>query len=53
MKGFKNTYKRQDWNKPGYTVTTFNRTIGSQENVHPGRKMKVQELIQIQEFLQL
>ena len=39
VKGFKNTYKRQDWNKPGYTVTTFNRTIGSQENVHPGRKM--------------
>ena len=39
VKGFKNTYKRQDWNKPGYTVTTFNRTIGSQENVHPGRKI--------------
>ena len=36
-KGFKNTYKRQEWNKPAYTVTMFNRTIGSQNNVHPGR----------------
>ena len=40
VKGFKNTYKRQDWSKPAYTVTTYNRTIGSQENVHPGRKYK-------------
>ena len=37
-KGFKNTYKRQSWEKPGYTVTMYNRTIGSQNNVHPGRK---------------
>ena len=37
VKGFKNTYKRQSWDKPGYTVTMFNRTIGSQNNVHPGR----------------
>lgn len=36
-KGFKNTYKRQNWEKPGYTVTMYNRTIGSQNNVHPGR----------------
>lgn len=36
-KGFKNTYKRQSWDKPGFTVTMFNRTIGSQNNVHPGR----------------
>ncbi len=36
-KGFKNTYKRQEWDKPAYTVTMFNRTIGSQNNVHPGR----------------
>jgi DNA (cytosine-5)-methyltransferase 1 len=40
VKGFKNTYKRQHWSKPAYTVTTYNRTIGSQENVHPGRKYK-------------
>ena len=37
VKGFKNTYKRQLWDKPGFTVTMFNRTIGSQNNVHPGR----------------
>jgi len=37
VKGFKNTYKRQDWDKPAYTITMFNRTIGSQNNVHPGR----------------
>lgn len=39
VKGFKNTYKRQSWNKPGYTITMYNRTIGSQENVHPGREI--------------
>lgn len=37
VKGFKNTYKRQDWDKPAYTITMYNRTIGSQNNVHPGR----------------
>lgn len=37
VKGFKNTYKRQCWDKPAFTVTMFNRTIGSQNNVHPGR----------------
>ncbi len=36
-RGFKNTYKRQSWDKPGYTITMYNRTIGSQNNVHPGR----------------
>ncbi len=38
-KGFKNTYKRQEWDKPAFTVTMYNRTIGSQNNVHPGRKI--------------
>ncbi len=37
IKGFKNTYKRQCWDKPAFTVTMYNRTIGSQNNVHPGR----------------
>ena len=37
VKGFHNTYKRQEWDKPAYTITMFNRTIGSQNNVHPGR----------------
>lgn len=39
VKGYKNTYKRQNWNLPGYTITMYNRTISSQNNVHPGREM--------------
>lgn len=38
VKGFKNTYKRQNWDSPAYTVTMDNRKISSQDNVHPGRK---------------
>ena len=37
IKGYKNTYKRQFWNRPAYTVTTYNGAICSQDNVHPGR----------------
>ncbi len=37
VKGFRNTYKRQNWNLPAYTVTMDNRKISSQNNVHPGR----------------
>lgn len=37
IKGFKNTYKRQEWEKPAFTITMYNRTISSQNNVHPGR----------------
>ena len=37
VKGYSNTYKRQWWNKPGYTVTTYNGAVCSQDNVHPGR----------------
>ena len=39
VKGYKNTYKRLDWKKPSSTITMYNRTISSQENVHPGRKL--------------
>ncbi|MBE4907883.1 DNA cytosine methyltransferase [Bacillus luteolus] len=35
--GFKNTYKRQWWDKPAYTVTTYNGAVCSHDNVHPGR----------------
>ncbi|MBQ8084744.1 MAG: DNA cytosine methyltransferase [Lachnospiraceae bacterium] len=35
--GFRNTYKRQYWNRPGTTVTMYSREISSQGNVHPGR----------------
>lgn len=39
VKGFANTYKRQEWDKPAFTITMYNRTIGSQNNVHPGRQI--------------
>lgn len=38
VKGFNNTYKRQNWDTPAYTITMDNRKISSQNNVHPGRK---------------
>lgn len=38
-KGYKNTYKRQWWDKPAYTVTKYTSRIGSQENGHPGREI--------------
>ena len=36
-KGYKNTYKRQWWDKPAYTITKYTSRLGSQENGHPGR----------------
>ncbi len=38
VRGFRNTYKRQNWDSPAYTVTMDNRKISSQNNVHPGLK---------------
>lgn len=38
-KGYKNTYKRQWWDKPAYTVTKYTSRIGSQENGHPGHEI--------------
>lgn len=43
VKGYHNTYKRQNWDTPAYTVTMDNRKISSQNNVHPGRKEYVNE----------
>lgn len=40
VKGYKNTYKRQSWDMPAYTITMYNRTISSQNNVHPGRLLE-------------
>jgi DNA (cytosine-5)-methyltransferase 1 len=37
VKGYRNTYMRQRWDTPAYTVTMDNRKISSQGNVHPGR----------------
>ena len=41
--GYLNTYKRQEWDIPAYTVTMDNRKISSQNNVHPGRYMGLDE----------
>ncbi len=38
VKGYHNTYKRQNWDTAAYTVTMDNRKISSQNNVHPGRE---------------
>lgn len=40
IKGFKTTYKRISWNEPAPTVTMTNGSISSQNNVHPGYKLK-------------
>ena len=39
-KGYDTTYHRMDWDKPAPTVTRYNGVMGSQMNVHPGRKQK-------------
>lgn len=43
VKGYHNTYKRQNWDTAAYTVTMDNRKISSQNNVHPGRLEYVDE----------
>ena len=40
IKGFSTTYKRISWDKPAPTITMCNGGISSQNNVHPGRKLK-------------
>lgn len=40
-KGFPNTYKRQNWDTPAYTVTMDNVKISSQNNVHPGYPLNI------------
>ena len=37
--GAPGTYMRMDWNKPAPTITVYNHTISSFQNVHPGRLM--------------
>ena len=39
--GFDTTYHRMYWEKQAATVTRYNGSIGSQNNVHPGRFWKV------------
>jgi len=40
IKGFATTYKRMRWDKPAPTITMANGSVSSQNNVHPGRKLK-------------
>jgi DNA (cytosine-5)-methyltransferase 1 len=40
VRGFANTYKRQNWDTPGYAITMDNVKISSQNNVHPGRLIR-------------
>ena len=35
--GAPRTYMRMDWNKAAPTITSYNHTISSFQNVHPGR----------------
>lgn len=43
VRGYHNTYKRQNWDTAAYTVTMDNRKISSQNNVHPGRPIGMDE----------
>lgn len=43
VKGFDTTYHRQYWEKQAATVTKYNGSIGSQNNVHPGRPWRVDD----------
>lgn len=43
VKGFRTTYKRQTWDKPAATVTMANGSISSQNNVHPGHFIGLDE----------
>lgn len=38
IKGYRNCYRRIDWDKPAPTITMRNEIISSQNNVHPGRR---------------
>lgn len=40
IRGYNTTYKRIDWDRPAPTITMCNGGISSQNNVHPGRKLK-------------
>lgn len=37
--GAPRTYMRMDWDKPAPTITIYNHTISSFQNVHPGRPL--------------
>jgi DNA (cytosine-5)-methyltransferase 1 len=37
VNGFHNTYKRMTWEEPAHARTTYNGSVSSHNNVHPGR----------------
>jgi len=39
VRGFHNTYKRMIWNEPAHARTTYNGSVSSHNNVHPGKKL--------------
>ncbi len=43
VSGYKSTYRRLRWTSPASTVTMDNRKISSQNNVHPGHYLGVDE----------
>ena len=43
VRGYKSTYRRLRWEDPASTVTMDNRKISSQNNVHPGRYIGLDE----------
>jgi DNA (cytosine-5)-methyltransferase 1 len=40
IRGFRSTYKRIKWEEPSPTIGMTNGSINSQNNVHPGNKLK-------------
>ena len=38
VRGFHNTYKRMLWDQPAHARTTYNGSVSSHNNVHPGNK---------------
>lgn len=43
VRGYKSTYRRLNWDAPASTVTMDNRKISSQNNVHPGHFIGLDE----------
>lgn len=40
VRGFHNTYKRMKWKEPAHARTTYNGSVSSHNNVHPGHLME-------------
>jgi DNA (cytosine-5)-methyltransferase 1 len=40
VRGFHNTYKRMIWTEPAHARTTYNGSISSHNNVHPGKLLE-------------